>query len=75
MQQQLGYADIPQVKVQASWLASFKASPPESLSESFVQIKNGDIPIDTSICAALSSTSIPNSPKHIWPNIILNIIL
>lgn len=42
----LGYADFPQSRVQYQWLASFKTSPPDYLSECIVQIKNGDIPID-----------------------------
>ncbi len=42
----LGYGDFPQSRVQHQWLASFKASPPDFLSECIVQIKNGDIPID-----------------------------
>ena len=46
LRQLLGYADFPQSKVQHQWLASFKASPPDFLSECIVQIKNGDIPID-----------------------------
>lgn len=44
--QLLGYGDFPQSKVQRQWLASFKTSPPEYLSECITQIKNGDIPID-----------------------------
>lgn len=46
MWQFLGYGDFPQNKVQRQWLASFKTSPPEYLSECITQIKNGDIPID-----------------------------
>lgn len=46
LRQMLGYADYPKGRVQAYWLASFKASPPEYLSECIVQIKNGDIPVD-----------------------------
>ena len=46
LRQLLGYADFPQSRVQHQWLASFKASPPDFLSECIVQIKNGDIPID-----------------------------
>ena len=42
----LGYGDFPQNKVQRQWLASFKTSPPDFLSECITQIKNGDIPID-----------------------------
>lgn len=42
----LGYGDFPQSSVQRQWLASFKTSPPEFLSECITQIKNGDIPID-----------------------------
>ena len=46
MRQLLGYADFPQSRVQHQWLASFKTSPPDYLSECIVQIKNGDIPVD-----------------------------
>ena len=46
MRQLLGYADFPKGRVQAYWLASFKTSPLEYLSECIVQIKNGDIPVD-----------------------------
>lgn len=46
LRQMLGYADFPQSRVQYQWLASFKTSPPDYLSECIVQIKNGDIPID-----------------------------
>ena len=46
MRQRLGYADFPDSKVQRQWLASFKASPPDCLSECITQIKNGDIPVD-----------------------------
>lgn len=42
----LGYADFPQGRMQAYWLASFKTSPTDFLSECIVQIKNGDIPVD-----------------------------
>ena len=42
----LGYGDFPENKVQRQWLASFKSSPPEFLSECINQIKNGDIPVD-----------------------------
>ena len=42
----LGYADYPKGRVPAYWLASFRTSPPDFLSECIVQIKNGDIPID-----------------------------
>lgn len=44
--QLLGYGDFPQGRTQAYWLASFKTSPPEYLSECVTQIKNGDIAID-----------------------------
>lgn len=44
--QKLGYADFPDFKVQRQWLASFKTSPPDYLSECITQIKNGDIPVD-----------------------------
>ncbi len=46
MWQYLGYGDFPQSKVQRQWLASFKTTPPDYLSECITQIKNGDIPID-----------------------------
>jgi hypothetical protein len=46
LRQLLGYADFPQSRLQHQWLASFKTSPPDYLSECIVQIKNGDIPID-----------------------------
>ena len=46
LRQILGYADFPQSRVQAYWLASFKTSPNDFLSECIVQIKNGDIPVD-----------------------------
>ena len=46
MRQLLGYADFPQSRVQHQWLASFKTSPLDYLSECISQIKNGDIPVD-----------------------------
>lgn len=46
MWQYLAYGDFPDNKVQRQWLASFKTSPPDFLSECITQIKNGDIPID-----------------------------
>ena len=46
LRQLLGYGDFPQSRVPQQWLASFKASPPDFLSECIVQIKNGDIPVD-----------------------------
>ena len=46
LRQILGYADYPQGRVQAYWLASFKTSPPDFLSECITQIKSGDIPVD-----------------------------
>ena len=46
MRQLLGYADFPQSRIQHQWLASFKTSPPDYLSECITQIKNGDIPVD-----------------------------
>ena len=46
LRQLLGYADFLQSRVQHQWLASFKTSPPDFLSECIVQIKNGDIPVD-----------------------------
>ena len=45
LRQILGYADFPQSRMQAYWLASFKTSPTDFLSECIVQIKNGDIPV------------------------------
>ena len=46
LRQLLGYADFPPSKVQHQWLASFKTSPPDYLSECITQIKNCDIPVD-----------------------------
>ena len=46
LRQMLGYADYPKGRVQAYWLASFKTSPPDYISECITQIKNGDIPVD-----------------------------
>lgn len=46
LRQMLGYADYPKGRAPAYWLASFKTSPPDFLSECIVQIKNGDIPVD-----------------------------
>ena len=46
LRQLLGYADFPQTRVQHQWLASFKASPPDYLSECIMQIKSGEIPVD-----------------------------
>lgn len=46
LRQMLGYADYPKGRAQAYWLASFKTSPPDFLSECIMQIKNGDIPVD-----------------------------
>lgn len=46
LRQMLGYADYPKGRVPAYWLASFKTSPPDFLSECITQIKNGDIPVD-----------------------------
>ena len=46
MWQYLGYGDFPDSKEQRIWLASFKTSPPDYLSECITQIKNGDIPVD-----------------------------
>lgn len=46
LRQLLGYADFPQSKVQHQWLASFKTSPSEYLSECITQIKNSDIHVD-----------------------------
>jgi len=46
LRQMLGYADFPQSRVQHQWLASFKSSPSEFLSECIMQIKNGEIPVD-----------------------------
>ena len=54
LRQMLGYADFPQSRVQAYWLASFKTSPTDFLSECTVQIKNGDIPVDDrTLCRTL----------------------
>lgn len=58
--QQLGYADFPDSRVQRRWLASFKTSPPDYLSECITQIKNGDIPVDD---LALRRTLIDFFPK------------
>lgn len=44
--QMLGYVAYPQGRVPAYWLASFKTSPSDFLSECILQIKNGDIPVD-----------------------------
>ena len=46
LQQVLGYADYPKGRVPAYWLASFRTSPSDFLSECILQIKNGDIPVD-----------------------------
>lgn len=46
LRQMLGYADFPQSRVQHQWLASYKTSPSDYLSECITQIKNGDIPVD-----------------------------
>ena len=46
LRQLLGYADFPQSRVQHQWLASFRTSPSDYLSECITQIKNGDIPVD-----------------------------
>lgn len=45
--QLLGYGDFPQGRTQAYWLASFKTSPPEFISECIMQIKTCEIPIDS----------------------------
>ncbi len=42
----LGYGDFPQSRVQRVWLASFKTSPPDYLSECIMQLKSGEIPFD-----------------------------
>ena len=42
----LSYADFPKSRVQHQWLASFRTSPSDYLSECITQIKNGDIPVD-----------------------------
>ena len=42
----LGYGNFPQNSVQLRWLALFKTSPSDFISECIVQIKNGDIPVD-----------------------------
>ena len=46
LRQLLCYADFPQGRVQHQWLASFRTSPSDFLSECITQIKNGDIPVD-----------------------------
>ena len=46
LRQMLGYADFPQSRVQHQWLASFKASPPDFLSECIMLVKTCDLPID-----------------------------
>ena len=46
LRQMLGFADFPKGRVQAYWLASFKTSPPNFLSECITQILNVDIPVD-----------------------------
>ncbi len=46
LRQLLGYSDFPQSRVQHQWLASFRTSPSDYLSECITQIKNGDIPVD-----------------------------
>lgn len=46
LRQVLGYADYPLGREPAYWLASFKTSPLDYLSECITQIKNGDIPVD-----------------------------
>ena len=42
----LGYGNFPQNSVQRRWLASFKTSPSDFISECIVQIKSGEIPVD-----------------------------
>lgn len=64
LRQFLGFGDFPQSWVQHQWLASFKASPPDFLSECIVQIKNGDIPVDN------SSTSTQNSYRPMNNNLL-----
>ena len=46
MWQYLGSGDFPDSKEQRIWLASFKTSPPEYLSECIMQIKSCEMPID-----------------------------
>lgn len=46
LRQLLSYADFPKSRVQHQWLASFRTSPSDYLSECITQIKNGDIPVD-----------------------------
>ncbi len=46
LRQVLDYADHPQARVQAYWLASFSISPSDFISGCIVQIKNVDIPVD-----------------------------
>ena len=62
--QLLGYGDFPQNKVQRQWLASFKTSPPDFLSECITQTRTVTSPSMTSRCAANSSTSIQNSKNN-----------
>lgn len=42
----LGYGNFPQNSVQLRWLASFKTSPSDFISECIVQTKSGEIPVD-----------------------------
>ena len=46
LRQLLSYADFPKSRVQHQWLASFRTSPSDYLSECITQIKNGEIPVD-----------------------------
>ena len=46
LRQLLGYGDFPQSRVQHQWLASFRTSPSDFLSECITQIKNDVIPVD-----------------------------
>lgn len=46
LRQLLSYADFPKSRVQHQWLASFRTSPSDYLSECITRIKNGDIPVD-----------------------------
>jgi hypothetical protein len=42
----MDYGDFPQSREQHQWLASFKASPPDFLSECIMLVKTCDLPID-----------------------------
>lgn len=42
----LGYGNFPQSRVQLQWLASFKTSPSDFLSECIIEIKTCEIPVE-----------------------------